>query len=210
MNKQILVGIDRDGTIIKDVGYFGRNPNWKNEIEILDKVISGIKILNSIGAKIVVITNQSGVARGYYDEKRVTDINAELNRQLTKKGAKIDNWYFTTHVSKEYAVANGIPLDNPNIKENSKDRKPGIGMLVKATSDIGKKLSDFNLWFIGDKEVDVATGLKAGGNGILVLTGESAEYVENVKKLAKENPGRVFIVKTVEDAALLIKKSTLF
>jgi len=209
MVKPLLVGIDRDGTLIKDVGYFGKNPAWKKDILILDKVVDGIKILNRIGAKIVVITNQSGVARGYYDEKRIDEINAEINKRLVKKGALINGWYFTTHVTKEYAIAKGIPLDNPHVKENSENRKPGTGLLKEAATDLGKKLPDFDIWFIGDKEVDVATGLKAGGRGILVLTGESTEYIETVKKLEKENPGRVFIVKTLEDAALLVKKLTL-
>ena len=209
MVKPLLVGIDRDGTLIRDVGYFGKNPTWKKDILILDKVVEGIKILNKIGAKIVVVTNQSGVARGYYDEKRIGEINAEIDKRLGKKGTSIDGWYFTTHVTKEYAVAKGISLDSPHVKENSEDRKPGTGMLKKAAASLEKRLTDFDVWFIGDKEVDVATGLKAGGRGILVLTGESAEHIENVKKLAKENPGRVFIVKTLEDAALLVKKSTL-
>jgi len=204
MDRPLFVGVDRDGTLIDDSKkYFGRLDDWKEKIIILDGVVEGLKLLNNIGAKIAVITNQSGVARGYYDEARIVEINEEIGRRLAQKGAKVDGWYFCPYVTREYALKKALPLNSPYIKETG-DRKPDIGLLKKAASDMGKKITDFDIWFIGDKDVDVITALRAGGRGILVLTGESGASLDEVKRLKEENPDSVFIAKNFKEAAKII------
>ncbi|MFQ5621746.1 MAG: HAD hydrolase-like protein, partial [Candidatus Nanoarchaeia archaeon] len=107
------------------------------------------------------------------------------------------------YVPKSYAEKYNIPLDNPWVKEEE-DRKPGIGMLKKACVDLGLKLEDCDVWYVGDKPADVLTGLNAGGRGIMVHNGGEHERVAETEKLVSEHPGKVFIVTSLGEAARII------
>ncbi len=190
MVRRVLVGIDRDGTINKDSGFFGSSENWKDELEIHEGVVEGIKLLNECeGLKIVVATDQgSGVSRGIYDLNRINKVNKEIWSVLVEKGIKIDSWQSGLYVGYDYAKKHKIEnyLENKWVVAMDdvrlRDRKPGIGMLEKGCKEIGCLLSDFDkIYYIGDRIRDVETGVNAGGKGILVYNGLNGEAVEEIK-----------------------------
>jgi histidinol-phosphate phosphatase family protein len=156
-----VVFVDRDGTICKDVHYMRR----PEQFELLPGVAEGIKLLNKLGVKVIVATNQSGVARGYFTEADLMKIHERMIDELAKKGAKIDAVYYCLH--------------HPD--EECDCRKPNIGMLKQAAMDFGIDLGN-NCYIIGDRKLDVEAGRKAGCTSILVPTPETepdikADYV---------------------------------
>lgn len=141
--------LDRDGVLVKERDYLSR----PDQLLVLPGVTAAMKSLRAAGFKLVVVTNQSGVARGYFTLTMLARIHRELKRRLAKSGAKWDALYFSPH--------------GPDSKHPW--RKPGIGMLLAA-----KKRFRLNLkssYFIGDTTADVQTALNAGCTPILVRTG---------------------------------------
>ena len=150
------VFFDRDGVLIEDKKY---NCDPKKIIWI-DKSIQAIKYLNKIGVLVVVITNQSGIGRGFFDCKDVENFHFKMNLELLKFNAKIDRFYFCSYFYKS---------ENLNIVKEKFNRKPFIGMLKKASRQlnidlkksfmIGDKVSDFqcakniNMRFIFKKKI---------------------------------------------------------
>jgi len=159
------VFLDRDGTIIEDVGY----PHECSKIKFLPRVSKAIKLLNENGFKVIVITNQAGVARGYFTEETVREINRYIQESLAKQGAFIDMIYYCPH------HIEGI------IEEYSKEcycRKPNPGMIEQAVHEFGIDLK--NSFIIGDKISDIEAGQRAGCKTIL-LAGE--EPLNNERKI---------------------------
>jgi D-glycero-D-manno-heptose 1,7-bisphosphate phosphatase len=204
---RILIGLDRDGTINYDPGYFGKDPKWKDQTKLLPGVVKGIKILKQLPkTRVVVCSNQAGVARGYFDIRRVEEINKHINSLLAEQEAEIDSWYYCPYVDQDYAIAKNISHDNPWISDTDL-RKPGIGMLRKAALDVEMKLDDFEIVVvIGDKASDVETGLNAGGYGIYV-DGVYPKEKEKVEAFGRDKmyEGRVFTARDLQDAAEQIK-----
>ncbi len=152
----VAVFLDRDGTICKDVHYMSS----PTQFELLPKVAEGIRLLNEIGVKVIVVTNQSGIARGYFSEEDLRSIHERMICVLSKKGAKIDAIYYCRH----------HPNDNCNC------RKPRTGMLETAARDFGLDLN--RCFIVGDRELDIQTGGKVGCMSILV---PSPETEPNIK-----------------------------
>jgi len=151
--------LDRDGTIIEDTGYVGEI----SKVRFLPGASAGIKLLNDNGFKVIIITNQAGVARGFFTEERVKEINAYIRESLVQEGAMIDEFYYCPH------HVEGI------IEEYRKDcyyRKPNPGMIEKAVSDFDIDLDES--FVIGDKYSDIEAGCRAGCRNIL-LTGEASQ-----------------------------------
>ena len=181
-----LVGLDRDGTIIKDQYYLGSTEDYMNKIELYP-VSEGIKLLNKSGAKVVVISNQSGIAREYFDCNLVEEIDGEIFNQLKQEGAIIDGWYSCPHVDFKYAKKAKIELPGEWVVENPKCRKPNIGMLEEACDDLGLKLDDIEAYVIGDKQIDVQTAKNAGGKGYLVdMENHPEEFLKICKEIIKK------------------------
>jgi histidinol-phosphate phosphatase family protein len=153
----ILVFVDRDGTICKNVHYMRR----PEQFELLPGVAEGIKLLNELGVKVIVATNQSGVARGYFTEADLAKIHERMIDELAKRGAKVDAVYYCIH--------------HPD--EECECRKPSIGMLKQAARDFGVNL-DNNCFIIGDRKLDVEAGRKASCTSILVPTHETEPDIE--------------------------------
>jgi D-glycero-D-manno-heptose 1,7-bisphosphate phosphatase len=152
MNRAVF--LDRDGTIIEDVGHI----DDYDKIKFLPRVSEAIKLLNKGGFKVIIITNQAGVAKGYFTENTVKKINRIIVETLAKCGAVIDKIYYCPHHK------DGI------VKKYTKDcncRKPNIGMIEQATQefDIDLKKS----FVIGDKACDIEAGHKAGCKTILLI-----------------------------------------
>lgn len=152
----IAVFLDRDGTICRDVHYMRR----PEQFELLPGVAEGIKLLNELGVKVIVATNQSGVAREYFTEADLEKIHDRMIDELAKRGARIDAIYYCPH----------HPDDNCGC------RKPKTGMLEQAARDLDLDLS--KCFIIGDMKLDVETGRNAGCTSILVPTHETEPGIE--------------------------------
>lgn len=147
------VFLDRDGTIIEDTGYI----HLRSKIKFLPRVSQAIKLLNKNGAKVIIITNQSGVARGYFTEETVKEINSYIQESLAKQGAFINKMYYCPH------HVEGI------IEEYTREcycRKPNPGMIEKAAYEFNLDLK--NSFVVGDKISDMEAGYRAGCQTILL------------------------------------------
>lgn len=208
----ILVALDRDGTINRDVGFLGRYDDWKEKVVIYPHVSYAIKNLKSAGfnpdgCRIIVASNQAGVARGFFNEARIKEVNQEIDSRLRQEGAVIDGWYFSVKIQSEYAKKYSIPLDSIYVDDKDTTRKPGIGMLEQAARDFNLTLKGFErVYVVGDKAVDVQTGLNAAGVGILFKNGNNQEEVDKTKELARATRywDRVFFVNDFSQVAALI------
>jgi len=207
--KNILVALDRDGTLIHDdEGYFGKKDNWQEEVRFYEGVVGAIKTLNDF-AYVIVATNQIGVARGFYGLERVKEINQFVGAFLRQEGARIDAWYFSPYVERNWAARNGLNSNSPWIVDNFPEtRKPRIGMLKLAAEDLGKDLSFFKkIYTIGDSLDDLNMALNASGIGIFFANGENNHLIGQVKSLELANPGRIFLVDSLISAAEIIKSN---
>ncbi len=162
------VFLDRDGTLCKDYGY-NNNPG---KIELLPGVGEGLRKLKEKGFLLVVISNQSCVARGICKLKDVINFNNALNTMLKKEyGVLIDKFYFCPH--HPYGI----------VEEFRKEcicRKPNPGMILKAREELNIDLS--KSYLIGDKERDIEAGKKAGVFRSFLFS-EKNSFLEIVKKI---------------------------
>lgn len=150
------VFLDRDGVINREVDHLARI----EDIHLLPGVGQAIAELNARGYAVIVITNQSAIARGIISEDEVVALNSEIARRLAKHNAVIDAWYYCPHYSsgaiKKYAI-------------DCLCRKPEIGMLTMAKKDFGIDMK--KSFFVGDTTSDIFAGKRAGTITILVETG---------------------------------------
>ncbi len=142
------VFLDRDGTLNKDVGYVHRKEDW----QWLPGVAEALKRLRAVGYVLVVVSNQSGIARGMYDRESLRLLEEWVNAELAAKNAAIDAWYYCPHL--------------PEITGPCECRKPEPGLLLQAARDLDLDLA--NSWMIGDRVRDVQAGLAAGCQSILL------------------------------------------
>jgi D-glycero-D-manno-heptose 1,7-bisphosphate phosphatase len=159
MVKRRAVFLDRDGTINVEREFL----HLPAEFEFIPGAPQAIRLLNDAGFLVIVVTNQSGVARGYYDESAVRCLHRHLDAELARFGAAIDGYYLCPH-HPEYGTGNQRKLCGC--------RKPQAGMLLRAANDFSLDLA--SSYLIGDKLVDVEAGLNAGCRPILVRTGYGA------------------------------------
>lgn len=160
------VFIDRDGTINEDVGYL----DSPDGLRLLSGSAEAIKKLNRHGFKVIVVSNQSGVARGYFPESTVQEIHVRLKDLLAQEGACLDGIYYCPHHPE---------IGEGDYRQSCNCRKPATGMLETAARE-----HDINLaasFVIGDKISDVSLAHNAGAKGILVLTGYGRRDYESHK-----------------------------
>lgn len=151
-----VIFLDRDGTINEEVNYLYK----PEDMHLLPGVPEAIRLLKEDGFKIVVITNQAGIARGYYSCEDVERLHEYLNSMLEPVGAKIDRFYYCPH-----HPVHGIGI----YKKECTCRKPGIGMFEMAEKEF--PIDKNHSYMIGDKLLDVEAGRNYGIKGILVGTG---------------------------------------
>ena len=161
MHKAVFM--DRDGTVSEEIGYMYDAGLYR------PYAFAGpaIRRINESGMKAVLITNQSGVGRGYFEESMVNQVHDILQAELTRRGAKLDAIYFCPH--------------SPDAGCDC--RKPNPGMLLQAQRDLEIDLSES--YVIGDKQIDVETAYAVGAKSVLVLTGYGRE--ERQKFMASEH-----------------------
>lgn len=155
--------LDRDGVINVDKGYVSKIADF----EWIDGAAEAIATFNSRNWFVFVVTNQSGIARGYYTEEDMTTLHTWMLTELEAKGARIDQIYFCPfHDQGEIQ----------RYRKDSFDRKPKPGMLLQAMADYPvKKESSF---LIGDKETDIQAAHAAGIGGFLFKETNLAQYAE--------------------------------
>jgi histidinol-phosphate phosphatase family protein len=137
--------LDRDGTLIEDKGFLGDPAG----VVVLPTVIEALRLLATRGYATIVISNQSGIARGLLDEGRVRAVNAEIERRLGDDGVRIDGWYWCPHYQDGCAC-----------------RKPEPALLHQAVAEHGLRLPGSAM--VGDRGSDVALGHRVGIAGIAV------------------------------------------
>jgi|Laugresubdmm15sn_1035100.scaffolds.fasta_scaffold06793_1 D-glycero-D-manno-heptose 1,7-bisphosphate phosphatase len=160
-NSNKCVFLDRDGVINKEIGDYVKR---FEDFEILPHVRHGLKILTEAGFKLIIITNQGGIAKGMYQREEMHKMHTYLSEELSVEGIKFDDIYFCPH--------------HPE-KGNCLCRKPESLMVEKAISKhgINPELS----YFIGDKERDIVCGQGAGVTGILIEPNEN--WIPIVEKI---------------------------
>jgi D-glycero-D-manno-heptose 1,7-bisphosphate phosphatase len=163
MNKAVF--LDRDGTIVEDVGYL----NSPEQLKFIPGAIEAIKMLNDSGYKVVVISNQAGVARGLITEDMLQTIDKTLHKWILNGGAHLDGMYYCPH-HPEHGV---YPY-----KQACLCRKPHPGLIKRAHRDLDIDLSQS--YMIGDKASDVKAGKRAGTKTIFVMTGRGKEEKEKL------------------------------
>jgi D-glycero-D-manno-heptose 1,7-bisphosphate phosphatase len=150
------VFLDRDGTIIEEVGYLDR----ADRVELYPWSIDAIRVFNRAGIAVVMVTNQSGIARGFFTEAIVDDVHAHMAAMLAEGGARIDAYYYCPHhpdgAVAEYARACDC-------------RKPGRGLVDRAVRELG--VNPERSFVVGDRWLDVALARAVGAGGVLVRTG---------------------------------------
>jgi len=173
--EKIAVFVDRDGTICKDVHYMS-DPS---QFELLPGVAEGISFLNSLGLKVIVVTNQSGITRGYFTEEDLHKIHQRMIQVLSEKGAKLDNIYYCPH--------------HPD--DGCECRKPRVGLLLRASRDFNLELSE--CFMIGDRALDIQAGKNAGCTTILVPSLETEKVVD---------PKPDYVANDFYEAAIIVKR----
>lgn len=153
------VFLDRDGTINVEKDYLHRD----SDFAFIPGVPEAIGRLNAAGFLVVVVTNQSGVARGYYDEAAVHALHEHIQQQLAAGGARIDAFFHCPHHPTEGVGAYRFDCDC---------RKGSPGMLLQAAREHGIALD--RSFIVGDKLADIEAGHAAGCRSILVRTGYGA------------------------------------
>ena len=148
--------LDRDGTLLEEAGYLDR----LERLAFYSFGIDAIRLLNRGGYAVVVITNQSGVGRGMYEEAFVHRAHEVVDQRVTAGGGRIDGYYYCPHHP---------DAELERYRRECDCRKPGPGMLRQAGADLGLDL--VRSFTVGDKWTDVQAGTAAGGRGILVRTG---------------------------------------
>ena len=178
--------LDRDGTINYDTGYV-KNPD---DIKILDGVSEGIrKLKHDFGFKIVVISNQAGVAKGLMTIEDVETVNSRIEFLLKQEQAEIDRFYYCPY--------------HPQFssEEEALCRKPSPQMLLKAAEDMNLDLS--RSYMVGDRESDVICGLNAGVKSILL---KSDIYDAELSALQNQNKKPNFVAANFKEACDYILK----
>lgn len=182
-----IIFLDRDGTINEEVNYLYRPADLK----LLPGVPEAIRLLKEQGYRIVVVTNQAGVARGYYTEADVDALHQYMNGLLREQGAEIDAFFYCPH-HPEHGIG--------AYRRECHCRKPETGMFEMAEQVYA--VDRVHSWMIGDKLLDITAGKNYGVQTALVGTGYGAQvHREQAEK--GEQPYDIF-AETLMDAARAI------
>ena len=177
------VFLDRDGVLIEEVGYLTR----LEDVRFVPGAVNAVKLLNGTGFMTVVVTNQSGVARGYFGEDHVRATHELIQARLAEQGARIDRF--------EYCPFH--PTDGlGDYRCESFDRKPHPGMLLRAAAELGIDLGQS--WLIGDRLSDIEAGFASGCRGaFLVRTGYGSQVELPTNSQARVVPSVVEAVEKI-------------
>jgi histidinol-phosphate phosphatase family protein len=153
---EAAVFLDRDGTLIEEVGYLDR----PERVALYPYSAEAIVAFNRAGLRVVLVSNQSGVARGFFTEEVVREVHAHIEQQLANRGAHIDAYYYCPHHpdGKVPAYARVCVC-----------RKPAAGLVDRAVRELD--VDPRRSFTVGDRWLDIALARTIGARGILVRTG---------------------------------------
>jgi len=157
------VFLDRDGVITREPPHYAHR---LDQLELVPKSTEAIRLLNENGILVVIVSNQAGIAHGYYKEEDAEFFNQAMRRELAEEGAHIDAIYYCPHHPEAKIDVYRIDCEY---------RKPKPGMLKKAARELEIDLKQS--FMIGDKLIDIEAGRRAGCRTILVKTGYGSEEV---------------------------------
>lgn len=146
LKMQPAIFLDRDGTINLEIGYLSE----PEKFELLPHALAGLKKMQDMGYRLVIVTNQGGIGLGYFTKEDFYRVNKRMLTQVSHAGITIDKIYFCPHSK----------------AENCPCRKPEIGLILRAKEDLNLDLS--RSFFIGDSEIDIQTGARSGMKTILI------------------------------------------
>ena len=150
------VFLDRDGTIIEEVGYLDR----PERVEFFPWTIDAIRVLNRAGLAVVLVSNQSGIARGFFTDAVVGHVHQRMSDMLAAGGARIDAYYYCPH-HPDGSV--------PELAKVCDCRKPARGLVDRAVAEFG--VDPAQSFVVGDRWLDIGLARTVGAKGVLVRTG---------------------------------------
>lgn len=171
--KRRAVFIDRDGTLSEEVGYI----NHPSRFLLFPYAAGAVKLLNDHEWLAVIITNQAGVARGYFDEAMIQTVHDNLKRDLQSAGARIDGIYYCAHHPS---------VGEPPYRQDCDCRKPKPGLIKRAATDLNIDVQQS--WMIGDRYSDIELARNAGVRAALVLSGYGRGEWENQRSSWQHQP----------------------
>ncbi|MBN2052406.1 HAD-IIIA family hydrolase [Candidatus Woesearchaeota archaeon] len=186
--KKVLFVLDRDGTLIVNTGFLGKNKEWKKEVELKKEIIDFlIHAKTKYDTTFIVVTNQTGVARKYFDCKRVEEINKYIGELLKEKGIIVSSWQYCPDADSAYAkLKKGqIDFDYNYVKDKTK-RKPHPDMVFDALKELKMDLNEFEkIIVVGDAEDDelLAGNLKPANASVKFIDSNNPTYSKLVKEL---------------------------
>jgi D-glycero-D-manno-heptose 1,7-bisphosphate phosphatase len=152
--------LDRDGTLIEEVGYLDR----PGRVALYPFAAVAIRALNRAGIRVVIVSNQSGVARGFFDDAVVDDVHRHIADLLALGGARVDAYYYCPHHPQGCV---------PKYAVRCECRKPGRALVDRAVKEFG--VDPARSFTVGDRWVDVGLARAVGARGVLVRTGYGAD-----------------------------------
>lgn len=180
------VFMDRDGTISEEIGYVDHVSRFR----LLPRSSAAIRLLNELSVPVVVVTNQAGAARGYFEEAMIGRVHAAMSEQLARDGARVDGIYYCPHHPS---------VGPPHLRIDCDCRKPRPGLIERACRDLG--LDPARSFMVGDKNSDAELATRVGAKSIHVLTGYGRGEHEHLRDRWKVTPD--FLVNDLFDAALV-------
>ncbi len=168
--------IDRDGTIIVHRTYLSEI----SAVQLISGAVDGLRVIQSLGLPIVLVTNQSAIARGIIDEAQLELIHVQLRSLLSQAGIQMSGEYYCPHIPEDRCIC----------------RKPSHGMLVQAESDLN--IDVHNSFMIGDNTADIEFGMAAFMTTFLVRTG----YGQMLEQEGDAHPD--YVVDDIHEAAKII------
>jgi len=168
--------MDRDGTVCDEVGYV----NHESRIRLLPRSAAAIRLARESGFKVVVVTNQAGVARGYFTEDLVHRVHDRVREMLAAGGAGVDAIYYCPHHP---------DAGDGEYRKDCDCRKPRPGMLLRARDELGIDLA--RSYVIGDSMRDIEAGHRVGATTVLVLTGYGRGELEYRSDRWKRHPDHI-------------------
>ncbi len=174
MNRAVFM--DRDGTISEEVGYI----NHPSRFRVFPYAAAAVKLLNDNDWLAIVVTNQAGVARGYFPEEMISTVHDQLKTELQKDSAHLDAIYYCAHHP---------AVGKPRYRLDCDCRKPKPGLILRAAREFDIDLK--HSWMVGDRYNDIELAQNAGLNSALVLSGYGRGEWEQQRDAWKYQPDLV-------------------
>lgn len=187
--KSLLMILDRDGTIIEEKNFLGKDENWRAEIKLKKDVLDFIKYVDSrYSSTKLVATNQTGVARKMFSEKRVQEINSFINKLLLEEKILIDDWQYCPYADNFYVKSMKNPQFEKKYIKKKSGRKPDPKMVNNSLKKMNQSLEQFDkVLVLGDRKEDMQLAENLAANFINVKNKNFEEMIKSFRKVRKRD-----------------------